>query len=125
MFAVVALLGALAVVLGAFGAHGLKGFLETAVDGPLRLQWWNTAAHYHLVHALLATAFALLSTRTTKAGVGLVLCCVGVLLFSGSLYVMTLTNLKALGAVTPFGGLAFIAAWLWLVPASRGWAPSR
>ena len=50
---------------------------------------------------------------------------VGVLLFSGSLYVMTLTNLKALGAVTPFGGLAFIAAWLWLVPASRGWAPSR
>lgn len=119
LFVVVACAGACAVLLGAFGAHGLKGFLETATDGPQRLQWWNTAAHYHLIHALLATVFALLSARTSTARVGVALCCVGIAVFSGSLYIMTLTNLKVLGAFTPVGGLAFIAAWLWLIPASR------
>lgn len=119
LFVVVAVVGALAVALGAFGAHGLKGFLETAADGPQRLQWWTTAAHYHLVHALLAAVFALLSSRSSKARTGIGLCCVGVLLFSGSLYAMTLTNVKVLGAVTPLGGLAFIAAWLWLAPTAR------
>lgn len=122
-FVVVAVVGALAVMLGAFGAHGLKGFLETAADGPQRLQWWNTAAHYHLVHAVLAGVFALLARTSTQAKTGLILCCAGVVLFSGSLYAMTLTNVKVLGAVTPLGGLAFIAAWLWLIPTTKKLTP--
>ena len=119
MFVVVAVVGALAVALGAFGAHGLKAFLATAEDGPQRLQWWTTAAQYHLVHALLGAVFAALSPRSSKAVVGVALVVVGTLLFSGSLYAMTLTNVRVLGAITPLGGLAFIAAWLWLIPTTK------
>lgn len=117
-FILAAVLGALAVAFGAFGAHGVQGFLTDAVDGAKRLEWWRTASHYHLVHALLALGFAVAARgRAARIGIGLVVG--GVVLFSGSLYVMTLTNLKVLGAVTPIGGLCFIAAWLWLIPATR------
>lgn len=119
LFAVAAVLGAAAVALGAFGAHGLEGLLAEAVDGDKRKAWWATAAHYHLVHALLALAFAQLSTRSVKAKIGIALVVAGVVLFSGSLYAMTLTNVTKLGAITPLGGLAFIAAWLWLIPTLR------
>lgn len=121
LFVTAAVLGALAVALGAFGAHGLQGMLVDAVDGAKRLEWWQKAAHYHLVHSLLALGYAIVASRAAskRAVVGVALTVAGVAFFSGSLYVMTLTNLKILGAITPIGGLAFIAAWLWLIPTSK------
>jgi len=118
-FVIAGILGALGVALGAFGAHALKGWLATADDGAQRLAWWSTATQYHLWHALLAVVFALMVRRAPRAKTGIWLCVVGVTLFSGSLYVMTLTNVRALGAVTPLGGLAFIGAWVWLIVATR------
>ena len=116
------ILGFLAVALGAFGAHGLKARLGPLPDGALRLEWWSTAAHYHLVHALALAAVAFLATRSSSvavvvAAVGFVL---GTVLFSGSLYVMTLTGVRALGAVTPFGGLAFLVGWASVAVAAWG-----
>ncbi len=118
-FVVAGILGALGVALGAFGAHALKDFLSAADNGAQRLQWWSTATEYHLAHALLAAVFAVMLRRAPRARTGLALCVVGVTLFCGSLYVMTLTNLRVLGAVTPLGGLAFIGAWVWLIVATR------
>ncbi len=105
--------GTLAISLGAFGAHGLESSLSEATDGAKRLEWWATAAHYHLIHSLALVGVAWLRDdgprrAVTVAGSAFVL---GVLLFSGSLYLMTLTNVRALGAVTPFGGTAFIVGW--------------
>ena len=105
--------GFLAVALGAFGAHGLKGRLEPLADGALRLGWWQTAAQYHLAHALALGLVALLADRV---GGGLPRTAgwafqVGILLFSGSLYAMTLGGVRALGAVTPLGGVALLVGW--------------
>jgi uncharacterized membrane protein YgdD (TMEM256/DUF423 family) len=106
-------LGFLAVALGAFGAHGLKARLSQLPDGALRLEWWATGAHYHLVHALALAVVAYLSTRTTSSAVSVAAIgfLVGIVLFSGSLYTMTLTGIRALGAVTPIGGLGFLVGW--------------
>jgi uncharacterized membrane protein YgdD (TMEM256/DUF423 family) len=105
--------GFLAVALGAFGAHGLKKLLADAPDGALRLQWWQTGTQYHLAHALALGLVAVLATHVAgrvPAAAGW--CFVaGIVLFSGSLYVMTLTNLRPLGAVTPVGGLCLLAGW--------------
>jgi uncharacterized membrane protein YgdD (TMEM256/DUF423 family) len=118
-----AVLGATAVGLGAFGAHGVKGWLVDAADGVQRLAWWTTAAHYHLVHAVLAAVLGVLLLTTSSPSPwlrrGVLLCVAGTVLFSGSLYLMTLTNVRALGAVTPLGGVSFIAAWLSLLAARR------
>lgn len=106
--------GALAVGLGAFGAHGLRGKLELLADGAKRLEWWQTAAHYHLVHALAIGLCAWAAARfsgSTAPTAGF-LFAAGVLLFSGSLYVMTLTGIRGLGAITPLGGLLLIAGWV-------------
>lgn len=108
----------LAVMTGAFGAHALEDRL-LADD----LDTWQTAARYHLFHAvaLLAVAYA-----AGRWGGGLVtasgwLFVAGMLLFSGSLYVLSTSGIKALGAITPFGGFAFILGWLLLtVAAIRG-----
>lgn len=119
------ILGFLAVGLGAFGAHGLKARLEPLADGAKRLEWWNTAAHYHLVHALAFAAIAYLSTRTTSSAVTVaaIAMLVGIVLFSGSLYTMTLTGIRALGAVTPLGGLAFLVGWIAI--AIAGWSIAK
>ena len=106
--------GVLAVALGAFGAHGLKSRLEGLADGAQRLAWWETGAHYHLTHALAVGLVAFLASRSTGtstmvAGIALN---VGILLFSGSLYAMTLTGIRGLGAVTPIGGVALLVGWL-------------
>ncbi|MDD9970094.1 MAG: DUF423 domain-containing protein [Myxococcales bacterium] len=108
--------GFLAVALGAFGAHGLKSKLAGLPEAVQRLGWWETAAHYHLVHALSLGLVGALATRLSPAAPTLVSVAgygflAGTLLFSGSLYVMTLTNLRALGAVTPLGGLCLLAGW--------------
>lgn len=107
------LYGASGVLLGAFGAHGLRGRLGPLEDGPLRLGWWETAAHYHLIHALALAAAATLFDKTGSPVARIAGWCfaVGVLLFSGSLYAMTLTGNRSLGAVTPLGGLAMVAGW--------------
>lgn len=111
--------GFLAVALGAFGAHGLKKFLAEAPDGALRLQWWQTGTQYHLAHALALGLVAVLATQATGRFPAAAGWCflAGIVLFSGSLYVMTLTNIRPLGAVTPVGGLCLLAGWL-LVAAS-------
>lgn len=107
------LLGFSAVALGAFGAHGLRSHLGSLPDGVKRLEWWNTAAHYHLTHALALAFAAWLVHRgagnsAVVAGWSFV---AGVGLFSGSLYTMTITGQTKLGAVTPFGGLLFLVGW--------------
>jgi uncharacterized membrane protein YgdD (TMEM256/DUF423 family) len=106
-----AVLGCAAVGLGAFGAHGLNARLAPLADGAQRLDWWKTAAQYHLAHALaLALAAGLLGD--TRAGrVACIAFVCGITLFSGSLYTMTLSGVRVLGAVTPFGGLALMVGW--------------
>ena len=106
-------MGALAVAFGAFGAHGLQG----RVDDPHLLEVWETGAKYHMYHALALVAVALHPRSPPLAGWLFV---AGIALFSGSLYTMTLTGHKWLGAITPLGGLAFIAGWLVLAFATRG-----
>lgn len=105
--------GFLAVALGAFGAHGLQRGLEGAPDAARRLEWWQTAAHYHLVHslAIVMAAYLLERTGATSATVAGWCFVVGIVVFSGSLYTMTITGVRALGAVTPLGGLALLVGW--------------
>ena len=107
------LLGFSAVALGAFGAHGLRSRLGSLPDEVKRLQWWETAAHYQLSHALALALAAWLvhrgaGTAAAVAGWSFV---AGVVLFSGSLYLMTITGQSKLGAVTPLGGLLFLLGW--------------
>jgi uncharacterized membrane protein YgdD (TMEM256/DUF423 family) len=105
---VAALLGALGVGLGAFGAHGLKARLGDS------LGTWETGVSYHLLHALALFGVAVLlrvvgeATLLRSAGW---LFAVGVLCFSGSLYALALGGPRWLGPVTPLGGLAFIVGW--------------
>jgi uncharacterized membrane protein YgdD (TMEM256/DUF423 family) len=95
---------AIAVAAGAFAAHGLRDRLEARA-----LEVFETGARYHLYHAVAMVLAGVLAAR----GPGWTFQ-IGIALFSGSLYAIALTDVKALGAVTPFGGLAFIAGWLWL-----------
>lgn len=123
LFTLAGLYGALAVALGAFGAHGLRSKLAPLEDGAKRLEWWQTAAHYHLVHALAIglSAWAVTRFAGAAAPVAGFAFAVGILLFSGSLYVMTVTGIRTLGAITPLGGLFLIAGWVALaVAALRG-----
>lgn len=110
-----ALLGGAAVALGAFGAHGLK----TRGVTPDLLAVFETAARYHLVHALAIVAVAWAADRFPGACVTAAgwLFLGGILLFSGSLYALVLTSVRGLGAITPLGGLALIAGWILLAAA--------
>jgi uncharacterized membrane protein YgdD (TMEM256/DUF423 family) len=119
-FAACGVNGFLAVALGAFGAHGLRSRLAPLADGAQRLGWWDTAAHYHIAHALALGLVAQLVARGagTIAHVAGFCFLFGILLFSGSLYTMTLTGLRVLGAVTPLGGLGFLAGWVAVVIAA-------
>lgn len=99
----------LAVALGAFGAHGLKNILSVQA-----LQTWNTAVDYHFVHALGLLAIAIIHREFPKVITSGWIMLAGIIIFSGSLYVLSLTGFKALGMITPIGGLCFMAAWLWL-----------
>ncbi len=114
--------GFVAVALGAFGTHGLKGRLEPLADAAKRLEWWNTAAQYQAIHALALGLVAVLAARNASAAlhVAAISFMVGTVLFSGSLYTMTLTGIRALGAVTPFGGVAFLIGWASVAVAARG-----
>jgi len=102
---IAALTGFLAVALGAFGTHGLKHLLEANSQTGT----WQTAAHYHLVHAVVLLVLAL---RTTVARLPFALFGAGILVFSGSLYLLAVTNVRWLGAITPIGGACLVAGWL-------------
>ena len=98
------------VALGAFGAHGLK----TKVS-PEMLTVWQTGVQYHLVHALGLVLIGILCQLMPEASMvrnagWLIL--IGTVLFSGSLYVMVLSDIRTLGMITPLGGVAFLAGWL-------------
>ena len=109
--------GALAVALGAFGAHGLK----QVVTDPHLLEVWDTGARYHLVHAVALLGVAAHPNSPAWAGRLFLL---GTLFFSGSLYAMALTDVRILGAVTPIGGVCFIAGWLVLAMAPTQSSPA-
>lgn len=104
---------------GAFGAHALKAAVRELPDAADRLAWWETASRYHLIHALALGLVAVVAhhvtTRTPRIAAALFV--IGIVLFSGSLYVMALTGVRGLGAVTPLGGAAQLGGWLTL-----GWS---
>lgn len=121
-----AIAGFSGVALGAFGAHSLKGTLE-----PHQLGWWNTAVQYHLVHAVVLLGVSVwlqispndsCSRWLRRTGIMMVL---GLLLFSGSLYSMALTDMRALGMITPFGGLSWLMGWFGLVLVASTLKPSE
>lgn len=105
-----AIVGALAVALGAFGAHGLKTIIESE-----RIEVWEVAVRYHFYHAIVLLVLALgpasiwegpWAARASKTIL------IGILLFSGSLYALAATGFTALGPLTPIGGLTLIAGWV-------------
>lgn len=100
----------LSVALGAFAAHGLKGRLSEYAIGI-----FNTAAQYQMTHglAIIATAFLIKWGLKVQLAGGFFIA--GVLLFSGSLYLLALTNMKWLGPITPIGGSCFLIAWILLI----------
>lgn len=110
-----ALSGAIGVGAGAFGAHALRAKLE-----PRMLEVFETGARYQMYHAIALLAVAWVASRwpgslTTASGWLFV---AGTVLFSGSLYAMALSDVRALGAITPIGGVCFIAGWVCLALAA-------
>ena len=110
-FRLAAILGFLAVALGAFGAHGLKDLLMR--NGMLPV--WEKAVFYHIIHAVV---LLFLASRAPLQNVAIWLFLVGVVVFSGSLYLLAFTGIKWLGAITPVGGLCLLGGWLTLAIAS-------
>jgi uncharacterized membrane protein YgdD (TMEM256/DUF423 family) len=108
LIVVSALLGAIGVIAGAFGAHVLRETLEAAGTAEV----WRTAVLYNLVHAVAGVAVASNDKRLRAGPIWLWLA--GVVLFSGSLYFLALGGPRWLGPVTPIGGVLLIAGWLWL-----------
>lgn len=100
---------AFGVALGAFGAHALKTRLQ-----PDLLAIYETGVRYHLIHglALFVAAWLAVEGSARFARIAGILFVLGILLFSGSLYLLALTGVRAFGAITPLGGLAWLAAWL-------------
>lgn len=113
--AVAAVFGCTGVAFGAFGAHALKGLLT-----PEYLAVFETAVRYQMYHTLALTAVVLLShhvpvKEVRSAAIAFI---TGIILFSGSLYLLTFTGLSWFGAVTPFGGVSFLAGWYFLFRAA-------
>jgi|SRR5579871_4375710 len=104
---------ALAVILGAFGAHGLRDRLDA-----YSMSVYEKAVFYHFIHALGLLIVALLPKSGYISQTQAIWICsfllAGIVLFSGSLYVLAVSGVRVLGAITPFGGVSFIAAWLML-----------
>lgn len=107
-----ALMGFLAVALGAFGAHGLKDLLAQNHTAAI----WEKAVFYHFIHTVML--FVLAQRRPMPSGPWLSFFA-GILIFSGSLYLLAVTNVKWLGAITPIGGLSFLVGWAWLFLRAR------
>jgi uncharacterized membrane protein YgdD (TMEM256/DUF423 family) len=107
--------GALAVLFGAFAAHGLKGRLPADM-----LAVFDTGARYHLAHALAMglSALAARGAAAKRANTAAALFLTGIVLFCGSLYLLAMTDITTFGLITPLGGVAFIAGWVTLAAAS-------
>ncbi|MGE6257809.1 DUF423 domain-containing protein [Heyndrickxia sporothermodurans] len=106
----------LSVALGAFGAHGLEGKLE-----PKYLEIWKTGVNYQMFHALGLLAIGIIAGNIQGSSLMFWsgwLMFIGIILFSGSLYILSLTKVGILGAITPLGGVAFLVAWVLLIVAA-------
>src|SRR5262245_25788346 len=112
---IAAVAGFLGVSLGAFGAHGLRARLS-----PDMMAAFQTGVQYHLIHAVALLAVSAIAVRTTSRLVPMAgwLFTLGILLFSGSLYVLAISGVTRFGMVTPLGGLAFLAGWALLAIAA-------
>lgn len=115
--AIAAVLGGTSVVLGAFASHALKDRLSERA-----LEIWETGTKYQMYHALALILVALLLGRLAVDSIPLIIAgyafIAGTMLFSGSLYALSLTGIKILGAVTPLGGVGFITGWICLAIAA-------
>ena len=102
---------ALAIAFGAFAAHGLKSHIDER-----SIEIFNTAADFHFWHAIGLIIIGIIAKNMSKTNFASVvwLMTLGILLFSGSLYILSVTGIRWLGAITPFGGTSFIIAWLLL-----------
>jgi len=111
VLSVAAISGLLAVALGAFGAHGLK-----AIISPEMLEVYKTGVQYQFYHtfALLAVGILMNFNQSKALKWSATLFIIGMILFSGSLYVLAISGIKALGFITPFGGVTWLAAWVLL-----------
>ncbi|WP_341302752.1 DUF423 domain-containing protein [Lysinibacillus sp. FSL H8-0500] len=114
-----AILACLGVVLGAFGAHALKDKFAS----PRYVAIWETAVQYQMYHALGIIALGILSNEALVGSSSLLswagyLMLTGIVFFSGSLYVLAVTGVKKLGAITPIGGMLFIVAWVLVIIAA-------
>jgi len=109
----------LAVALGAFGAHGLEGKISEKY-----LEVWKTGVQYQMFHAMGLFVIAFLLSKIPQSSLltasGWIMFA-GIVLFSGSLYVLSTSGIKVLGAITPLGGVAFIVAWILIVVAAVKW----
>ncbi len=106
----------LSVALGAFGAHALKGKLDQYY-----IDIWNTGCQYQMYHALGLLIVGILAAKLPQTSLVTTsgwLMLTGIILFSGSLFVLALTKISVLGAITPFGGVAFLAAWVLIIVAA-------
>ena len=107
---------AVAVMLGAFGAHGLKARLTAE-----QIAWWHTGCEYHFIHALGLLGLGVLAASRPALhlppGIGISLQ-VGIVIFCGTLYALALGAPRWFGAITPIGGTAFIIGWVWLALAA-------
>ncbi len=117
---IAAIAGFLAVALGAFGAHGLKNLVSADM-----LKVYQTGVQYHLVHATVLLGLGVWQAVNRQAAVAIWLSraswlmIIGLLLFSGSLYLLTMTGIRPLGIITPFGGTSWLAGWVCVLLAAR------
>jgi len=110
---IASIFGALAVALGAFGAHALESRLSADL-----LSTYEVGVRYHFYHALALLGIVAVISRWPEAGAAVWagwLFVAGILIFSGSLYILAFTGIRWMGAITPIGGVAFIAGWLCLM----------
>ena len=105
----------IAVALGAFGAHGLEGKIPDKY-----LATWNTAVDYQMFHAAGLLVIGLLAGKITSPLINWSgwMMFIGIIIFSGSLFVLSVTQIKVLGAITPIGGVSFLAAWILMIIAA-------
>lgn len=116
---IAAINGFLAVALGAFGAHGLKQKLSVDM-----LAVYQTGVQYHFYHTFALFGVALLMLQLPQSLAlrwSALLFCIGIVIFSGSLYILSISGLRWLGAITPLGGVAFLAGWIMLAVAIWSW----
>ncbi len=106
----------LSVAAGAFGAHGLKAMVSEQA-----LQWWQTACQYLMYHSLASLFVVVLMVVGLRCFWTVRLFTLGNALFAGSLMVMTLTDMRVLGAITPIGGLMYLLGWALLIKSFLGW----